>query len=87
MEEILMDNTPKIGDSFIDPQLMGYEPPIWRKSAFAMDADVIKSNVTQVPYPELLTLIYLKSVWRRVHRTGLSYLASYSGGHRAGKSG
>ena len=60
--------------------------PKWQASAFTFDGDYNATALTSRRLEELLALAYLKSVRRTVVSTGLSYLASFSGRHRSGKS-
>lgn len=63
-------------------QTSQYEIPIWKRSAFTLDPEYMDTALTVKPLEELLAIAYLRSVRSQVTRTGLSYLASYSGRHR-----
>lgn len=60
--------------------------PVWRRRAFVADKDHLNSILMTKPIGELLSVAYLKSIRNMVHRVGLSYLASFTGSHRTGKS-
>lgn len=60
-------------------------PINWQANAFLMDKEEIAYSTIK-PFQELLAIAYLRSIRARVHTIGLSYFASYSGGHRSGKS-
>lgn len=62
------------------------ENPIWKRQAFTADKDHLNSVLMTKPLGDLLSVAYLKSVRNMVHRTGLSYLASFTGPHRTAKS-
>jgi len=60
--------------------------PVWKRRAFTADKDHLNSVLMSKPLGDLLSVAYLKSVRNMVHRTGLSYLGSFTGPHRTGKS-
>lgn len=60
--------------------------PIWKANAFTFEGEYNSTALTSRRLEELLALAYLKSVRRTVVGTGLSYLSSFSGRHRSGKS-
>ena len=60
--------------------------PQWRRQAFSLDKENMNNVLTIKPFEELLAIAYIRSVRHTVTKTGLSYLASYSGRHRSGKS-
>jgi hypothetical protein len=62
------------------------ERPVWRKSAFALDSSYENTLLSEKPLSVLLSLAYIRSIYNHVHTSGLSYLASFTGAHRTGKS-
>ena len=62
------------------------ENPVWLRRAFTADKDHLNSVLMSKPLGDLLAAAYIKSIRNSVHRVGLSFLGSFTGPHRTGKS-